>query len=95
MIIDQRQLPHNFVIEALSDLDDAVKAIKDMHVRGAGLIGATAGFGIYLAAVNAKDGLLEATLKQAAELLDKSRPTARNLKWAVDRVLQAIKKRKE
>ena len=94
LIIDQRQLPHKFVIEALSVLDDAVAAIKDMHVRGAGLIGATAGFGMYLAAVNAKDGLLDETLKQAAELLDKSRPTARNLKWAVDRVLQAIKKGK-
>jgi methylthioribose-1-phosphate isomerase len=92
MIIDQRQLPHHFVIEPLSVLDDAVAAIKDMHVRGAGLIGATAGFGMHLAAVNAKEGHLDETLKQAAKLLDRSRPTARNLKWAVDRVLQAVKK---
>ena len=92
MIIDQRQLPHKFVIEPLSTLEDAVAAIKDMHVRGAGLIGATAGFGMYLAAVNAKNGLLDEVLGQAAELLDKSRPTARNLRWAVDRVLDAVEK---
>jgi len=92
MIIDQRQLPHQFVIEPLSVSNDAVAAIKDMHVRGAGLIGATAGFGMHLAAVNAKDGHLDETLKQAAKLLDRSRPTARNLKWAVDRVLQAVNK---
>ncbi len=94
MIIDQRKLPHKFVIETLSTLDDAVAAIKDMHVRGAGLIGATAGFGMHLAAVNAKEGHLAETLKQAAQLLDRSRPTARNLKWAVDRVLQAVNKGK-
>jgi len=92
MIIDQRQLPHKFVIEPLSTLNDAVVAIKDMHVRGAGLIGATAGFGMYLASVNARDGFLNDALEQAAELLDKSRPTARNLKWAVDRILEAVEK---
>ncbi|MEA3469261.1 MAG: S-methyl-5-thioribose-1-phosphate isomerase [Thermodesulfobacteriota bacterium] len=89
MIIDQRQLPHKFVIEALCTLDDAVTAIRDMHVRGAGLIGATAGFGMHLAAVQAQTGQLTEALKEGAERLDKSRPTARNLKWAVDRVLKA------
>jgi methylthioribose-1-phosphate isomerase len=88
-IIDQRQLPHKFVIETLSSLNDAVVAIKDMHVRGAGLIGATAGFGMYLAAVNHQGDYFDASLQQAAKLLDASRPTARNLKWAVDRVLLA------
>ena len=88
-IIDQRQLPHSFVIETLRSLDDAVTAIRDMHVRGAGLIGATAGFGMYLAAVNSIKGDFDANLQQAAKLLDASRPTARNLKWAVDRVLAA------
>jgi methylthioribose-1-phosphate isomerase len=92
LIIDQRQLPHKFVIEPLVTLEDAVVAIKDMHVRGAGLIGATAGFGMYLAAVGARNGLLQETLEQAAKTLDKSRPTARNLKWAVDRVMEAVKK---
>jgi methylthioribose-1-phosphate isomerase len=94
MIIDQRQLPHKFVIEPLCTLDDAVAAIRDMHVRGAGLIGATAGFGMHLAAVQAKTGQLDDALEQGAELLDKSRPTARNLKWAVDRVLKAVEKGK-
>jgi methylthioribose-1-phosphate isomerase len=91
LIIDQRQLPHNFVVEALDTLDDAVSAIRDMHVRGAGLIGATAGFGMHLAAVQARAGQLHEALLLAARLLDKSRPTARNLKWAVDRVLTAAK----
>jgi methylthioribose-1-phosphate isomerase len=91
LIIDQRQLPHKFVIETLSSLGDAVQAIKDMHVRGAGLIGATAGFGMHLAAVQAEPGAVDEALRAGAELLDKSRPTARNLKWAVDRVLNAAK----
>lgn len=89
LIIDQRHLPHKFVIETLATLDDAVTAIRDMHVRGAGLIGATAGFGMYLAAVQAEKGELDLALKQGTEQLDNSRPTARNLKWAVDRILKA------
>jgi len=89
LIIDQRQLPHNFTIEPLHTLKDAVEAIRDMHVRGAGLIGATAGFGMHLAAVQAETGQLAEALELGAERLDKSRPTARNLKWAVDRVLKA------
>jgi methylthioribose-1-phosphate isomerase len=89
LIIDQRHLPHKFVIESLSCLNDTVIAIRDMHVRGAGLIGATAGFGMYLAAANHKGDDFDASLYQAAKLLDASRPTARNLKWAVDRVLLA------
>ena len=52
-IIDQRHLPHRFVIEDLSTVDDVARAIADMHVRGAGLIGATAGFGMYIAALQA------------------------------------------
>lgn len=90
LIIDQRQLPHSFVIETLNTLDDAVTAIRDMHVRGAGLIGATAGFGMYLAAVNHKKGSIDATLAEAGKLLDASRPTAKNLKWAVERCLLAV-----
>lgn len=91
-IIDQRQLPHKFIIESLCNIDDAVVAIRDMHVRGAGLIGATAGFGMYLAATNHKGDGFHASLEQAAKRLDASRPTARNLKWAVDRVLLAASK---
>ena len=47
-IIDQRHLPHKFVIEDLTAVDEVARAIKDMHVRGAGLIGAAAGFGMYI-----------------------------------------------
>lgn len=90
-IIDQRQLPHQFVIEHLHCLDDAVSAIKDMHVRGAGLIGATAGFGMYLAAINAREDAVDEVLEEAASQLNKSRPTARNLGWAVERVLTAVR----
>lgn len=50
-IIDQRHLHHKFVIEDLSTVDEVARAIKDMHVRGAGLIGATAGFGMYIASL--------------------------------------------
>lgn len=90
-IIDQRQLPHHFVIETLTCLNDAITAIKDMHVRGAGLIGATAGFGMYLAAINTPNQAVTEKLEQAALLLNMSRPTARNLGWAVERILAATK----
>ena len=53
-IIDQRKLPYEFSIEHLISVEDVAKAIKDMHVRGAGLIGATAGYGMYLAAKEAQ-----------------------------------------
>gem|GEM_PF-113028 len=91
-IIDQRQLPHQFIIETLTCLDDSIRAIKGMHVRGAGLIGATAGFGMYLAVINAQDHDVDEKLEQAAILLKRSRPTARNLRWAVERVLAAVTK---
>jgi methylthioribose-1-phosphate isomerase len=52
-IIDQRHLPHQFIIEDLETVDQMATAIKDMHLRGAGLIGAAAGFGMYLATLEA------------------------------------------
>jgi methylthioribose-1-phosphate isomerase len=91
-IIDQRFLPHKFVIEQLHSLMDVVTAIKDMHVRGAGLIGATAGYGMYLATLEAKENLSDRYLLEAADLLKSSRPTAVNLEWAVNRQLAAIAK---
>lgn len=84
-IIDQRNLPHEFIIEDLKSVDDFAVAIKDMHVRGAGLIGATAGFGMYIAALNGDN------LDEAGKKLKATRPTAVNLAWAVDRQLKAIK----
>jgi methylthioribose-1-phosphate isomerase len=91
-IIDQRQLPHDFTIETLTTVEQTVTAIRDMHVRGAGLIGATAGFGMYLASLQAPDHGFTTYMKRSAELLGNSRPTARNLDWAIDRVLTAIAK---
>ena len=91
-IIDQRFLPHQFVIEELSTLEQIAIAIKDMHIRGAGLIGATAGYGMYFAAIQApQNDSFETFMNQAGEILKATRPTAVNLAWAVDRQLNAIK----
>lgn len=89
-IIDQRLLPHKFVIETLMTHDHAYRAIRDMLVRGAGLIGATAGFGMYLAAIHAPDSDFDHYMQQAALHLCSARPTARNLQWATDRVLSDL-----
>jgi methylthioribose-1-phosphate isomerase len=90
-IIDQRHLPHQFVIEELYSVKDVVVAIKDMHVRGAGLIGATAGYGMYLAAIEAgKTDFFEDSMLESAAILKASRPTAVNLEWAVNRQLSAM-----
>lgn len=91
-IIDQRCLPHKFIIEDLKTVDQVATAIKDMHVRGAGLIGATAGYGMYLAALGLETSNdFEQLLNEAAAKLIATRPTAVNLTWAVDRQLMAIK----
>jgi methylthioribose-1-phosphate isomerase len=90
-VIDQRYLPHRFVIEDLNTLNDFMIAIKDMHIRGAGLIGATAGYGMYMAAIEAaKSGSFDQYLQESAEKLKATRPTAVNLEWAVNRQLAAI-----
>ncbi|MBO9391514.1 S-methyl-5-thioribose-1-phosphate isomerase [Caldilinea sp.] len=92
-IIDQRHLPFRFVIESLQTVEEVATAIKDMHVRGAGLIGATAGYGMYIAALTAPRTSLQAfreALYTAAARLKATRPTAVNLAWAVDRQLAAI-----
>lgn len=91
--IDQRSLPHFFDVEDLKTVDDFVEAIADMHVRGAGLIGATAGYAMYSACLKARKARdFDAHLKTAAAKLKASRPTAINLAWAVDRQLEAIAK---
>lgn len=89
-VIDQQQLPHAFVIQDLHSVDDMCRAIRDMTVRGAGLIGASAGFGIYLATLQAGDAHFDAFVAQAAAQLKATRPTASNLAWAVERMLRAI-----
>jgi methylthioribose-1-phosphate isomerase len=88
-IIDQRHLPHQLVIEDLRCVADFARAIKEMHVRGAGLIGATAGFGMYSAILDADAAGLDETLQTAAAQLIATRPTATNLAWAVNRQLAA------
>lgn len=87
-IIDQRKLPFAFAIEDLRNVAEAATAIRDMHVRGAGLIGATAAWAMYLAA-RACDGD-PATLRHAASELIRTRPTAVNLRWAVQRQLTVL-----
>ena len=80
-IIDQRALPFRFLTERLTTVAETVAALRDMHVRGAGCIGATAAWGMYLAA-------REGTVEESARLLTGTRPTAVNLAWAVDRQLR-------
>ncbi len=89
-VIDQQKLPHAFDIQDLRCVDDMCRAIRDMTVRGAGLIGASAGFGMYLAALQASDTNFDAFVVQAAAKLKATRPTASNLAWAVERMLGAI-----
>ena len=86
-IIDQTKLPHQFIIKDLKTVKDAINAIKVMEVRGAPLIGATAAYGIVLAAQENRDFNF---IKKSSEDLINSRPTAINLKWAVDRVMKKI-----
>lgn len=90
-IIDQRYLPHKFVIEELHSTNEVAVAIKDMHIRGAGLIGATAGYGMYLAALEASENKsFDDHLEYSAQLLRYTRPTAVNLEWAINRQLKVI-----
>ena len=86
-IIDQTKLPHLFVIKDLKNVKDAINAIKMMEVRGAPLIGATAAYGLVLSLIE-KNEL--SFLKKSSEELIASRPTAINLKWAVDRMMKKL-----
>ena len=89
-VIDQRYLPHEFRVEDLNTVDEVAIAIRDMHVRGAGLIGATAGYGMYLSALYAPAATFMDTLHADGETLKATRPTAVNLAWAVNSQLEAI-----
>ncbi len=113
-IIDQRNLPHEFIIEDLKTTKDVARAIKEMRVRGAGLIGATAAYGMYLAALESREELrwlikqkdsavpkeqfdsycsseFDIMMKNAGDVLIRTRPTAVNLEWAVNRQIEAMK----
>src|SRR5210317_806268 len=86
-IIDQTKLPHQFIIKDLKTVKDTINAIKIMEVRGAPLIGGTAAFGIVLAVQENNDPEF---IRKSAEELIQSRPTAINLKWAVDRIMNKL-----
>ena len=86
-IIDQTKLPHQFIIKDLKTVKDAINAIKTMKVRGAPLIGATAAYGLVLSIIEKND---LSFLKKSSEELIASRPTAINLKWAVDRMMKKL-----
>lgn len=95
-IIDQRHLPHEVVIEKLRTSREAATAIREMHVRGAPLIGATAAFGLYLAAREAAEsGGDLPEIEKAAELLKSTRPTAIDLFHAVEGSLKDIRAGKD
>ena len=90
-VIDQRLLPHEFVVVTLKTYKDADLAIRNMTVRGAPLIGATAAYGIFLAVKEMiNQGHDGAFLDEAFSTLRASRPTAVNLFWALDRMRTAL-----
>lgn len=85
-ILDQRALPHRFVIEDIHSADQMTRAIKEMHLRGAPLIGVAAAYGVYLAALEAPRHREPAHFfEQALSRLAASRPTAVNLAWALEK----------
>jgi len=94
-IIDQRQLPYKFAVEDLKTVEDMAVAIRDMHIRGAGAIGAAAGYGMYLAALGCPRSTpaeFDAHMKKCGDMLKSTRPTAVNLAWAVDRMMSELAK---
>ena len=86
--IDQRRLPHDLVVARLTDCDAAADAIRSMLVRGAPLIGATAAYGMALAM---RADSSDAALDQACKTLIATRPTAINLKWALDEMRSVLR----
>ncbi len=97
-IIDQRFLPFQFIIEKISSVEQMAQAIKEMHLRGAGLIGVAAAYGMYLASLEAPTTSLkefQEFLKNSARKLKQTRPTAVNLAWAVQQQLDSIQNLKK
>ena len=86
-IIDQTRLPHRFEVVALASLEDAARAIRDMLIRGAPLIGATAAYGMALAM---REDSSDHGLDHAHTVLAATRPTAVNLRWALDDMLSRL-----
>ncbi len=91
-VIDQRRLPHELVIARLATCDEVVVAIRDMWVRGAPLIGVAGAYGLAFALrADASTAALEAAVRRLAD----TRPTAINLRWALDEVAKAVRPLKE
>jgi methylthioribose-1-phosphate isomerase len=88
--IDHTRLPHRYATIRLDPVEDAARAIKTMQVRGAPLIGATAAYGMALAA---RAEASDAALERAYALLVATRPTAINLKWALDEMMASLRNR--
>jgi len=86
-IIDQTLLPHEFARRRIHTVDEAAEAISVMRVRGAPLIGATAAYGLALAL---RDDPSDASLQAACQVLAATRPTAVNLRWALERMRSAL-----
>lgn len=87
-IIDQRWLPHAFRVATLRTIDDVAVAIRDMWVRGAPLIGVTAAYGV---AIRMREDASDAALDAAWETLHETRPTAINLRWALDEMRSLLR----
>lgn len=87
-IIDQRWLPHEFRVETIGTVDGIATAIRDMWVRGAPLIGVTAAYGV---AIQMADDPSDAALDTVWETLNKTRPTAINLRWALDEMRRSLR----
>lgn len=93
-VIDQRFLPHRLVIQDLKKPEDFLFAIREMQVRGAPLIGVTAGYGIYSALINAGNATADTAVLNACRMLLDARPTASNLKWALEHAVNVISRGK-
>lgn len=92
-VIDQRFLPHKLVIEDLATVDQVIYAIKEMFVRGAPLIGATGALGVYvILAQEGGNGADDDWFRAECSRLKAARPTATNLVWGADRVMEAALK---
>jgi methylthioribose-1-phosphate isomerase len=87
-VIDQRFLPHQLIWHPLNDFRQTDTAIKEMIVRGAPLIGVTAAYGCYLASLEFNGDRVK--ILEAASILRESRPTAINLMWAIDKVVEVV-----
>ncbi|MDA8138283.1 MAG: S-methyl-5-thioribose-1-phosphate isomerase [Desulfobacteraceae bacterium] len=86
-VIDQRQLPHHLEILTLTNVDEAIFAIREMVVRGAPLIGVTGAYGVLIASLTHAD---PESFKAACQRIQQTRPTAVNLAWAVERMQTAV-----